>query len=117
MRCDTILLDPDTWDLVVDSSGNIASAVPPYALAQDVASAVRLFIKELWYEKNKGIPYFEQVLGKTPPLSLLKRYIVNAALAVPGVVSAKCNITNQNREVHGQVEFVDETGKQSTVSI
>ena len=39
----TLLLDPDTWDLTVDNNGNIAVAAPPYAVAQDVASAIRTF--------------------------------------------------------------------------
>ena len=40
----TLLLDQTEWDLVLDASGNIALASPPYALAQDVASAVRTFL-------------------------------------------------------------------------
>ena len=39
----TLLLRPDTWDLTLDSAGNIAVAENPYALAQDAASAIKLF--------------------------------------------------------------------------
>jgi len=107
----TLLLDRTAWDLVIDSAGNIAMAAPPYALAQDVASAVRLFLGELWYDTSKGIPYFEDVLGHLPPLPLLTGYIEKAALTVPGVVKAQCIISSlNNREVSGQVRFIDETG-------
>lgn len=113
----TLLLDQSAWDLVLDSAGNIALASPPYALAQDVASAVRLFLGELWYDTTKGIPYFEDVLGKLPPASLLTGYIEKAALTVPGVVTAQCIISAFDaREVSGQILFIDETGAENAVN-
>jgi len=113
----TLLLDRSAWDLVIDSSGNIAMAQPPYALAQDVASAVRLFLGELWYNTTKGIPYFEEILGQLPPLSLLTGYIEKAALTVPGVVSAQCIISSfDSREIAGQIQFIDETGAANNVT-
>lgn len=113
----TLLLDRTAWDLVIDSSGNIAMADEPYALAQDVASAVRLFLGELWYQTEKGVPYFEDVLGHLPPQSLLISHIERAALAVPGVVSAKCIISGlTERTVIGQVQFIDETGAANNVT-
>ena len=116
-RFNTLLLDQTQWDLVIDSAGNIAMATPPYALAQDVASAVRLFLGELWYATTKGIPYFEDVLGHLPPPSLLMGYIEKAALTVPGVVSAQCVIsTFEGREVTGQIQFIDETGAANGVT-
>lgn len=113
----SLLLDQEAWDLVIDSAGNIAMASPPYALAQDVASAVRLFLGELWFDTAKGIPYFENVLGHLPPVSVLTGYIEKAALSVPGVVSARCIISAfEGREVSGQIQFIDETGAQNNVS-
>lgn len=110
-RYNTLLLDRSAWDLVIDSAGNIAMAEPPYALAQDVASAVRLFLGELWYDTTKGIPYFEDVLGQFPPISLLTGLIEKAALTVPGVVSVQCIISGTDgREVTGQIQFIDENG-------
>jgi hypothetical protein len=116
-RFDTLLLDQAKWDLVIDSAGNIARAAPPYALAQDVASAVRLFLGELWYATTKGIPYFEDVLGHLPPASLLTGYMEKAALTVPGVVSVQVIITEfTGREVRGEVQFIDELGVASGVA-
>jgi hypothetical protein len=113
----TLLLDQGQWDLIIDSAGNIAMATPPYSLAQDVASAVRLFLGELWYNTPKGIPYFDDVLGELPPLTLLIGYIEKAALTVPGVVSAQCIITAfDSREIAGQIQFIDETGAANAVT-
>ena len=113
----TLLLDQSAWDLVIDSAGNIAMATPPYALAQDVASAVRLFLGELWYNTPKGIPYFEDVLGHLPPLPLLTGYMETAALTVPGVVSVQVIISAFNsREITGEVQFIDETGAASGIT-
>lgn len=116
MRLSTLLLDQREWDLVLDSFGNIAKAGPPYALAQDVASAIRLFLGELWYNIGKGVPYWERVLGHLPPVSLLTGYLEKAARTVPGVVTARCNIIEfSNREVRGEVVFIDEEGQQNGV--
>lgn len=113
----TLLLDQTKWDLVLDSSGNIATAAPPYALAQDVASAVRLFLGELWYSTAKGIPYFEDILGHLPPASLIVSHIERAAKTVPGVVSARCIISSfSDRKINGQIQFIDETGAQNGVN-
>jgi hypothetical protein len=107
----TLLLDQTAWDLVEDAAGNIAMASPPYGLAQDVASAVRLFLNECWYDTTKGIPYFQEVLGQLPPSSLLVELIRKQALTVPGVVAARCIIQSFNeRTVTGQVQFTDESG-------
>lgn len=111
MRFNTLILDQRAWDLVIDSMGNIAMAQPAYALAQDVASAVKLFLGELWYDTTKGIPYFQNILGHLPPVSLFIGYIEKAALTVPGVVSAQCIITEfSNTAITGRVKFIDEQG-------
>lgn len=112
----TLLLDRDQWDLVLDSAGNIALAEAPYSLVQDVASAVRLFKAELYYNTAKGVPYFEDILGQLPPQSLLAALMEQAALTVPGVVAARVVISSfDQREIHGQVQFVDDLGADNAV--
>lgn len=113
----TLLLDRLTWDLVLDARGNIAVASDPYSLAQDAASAIRLFQGELWYDTIPGVPYWQSILGKSPPLALLKARFVTAALTVPGVVAAKCFISSvSGRTVTGQVQITDENGQTSTAA-
>lgn len=112
----TLLLDIEAWDLVLDASGNIAMASAPYAIAQDVASAVRLFLGELWYDTTQGIPYWTKVLGKLPPASLLIELINKAALSVRDVVSCQTFITSfTKRGVTGQIQFVDINNVTTTV--
>jgi hypothetical protein len=115
---DTMLLAVDTWDLVQDASHNIALASAPYALAQDVASAIRTFLGEVWYDDTLGVPYLTQILGKTPPLSVFQSLMVAAAVTVPGVVAAICVIESVTaRKVTGQVQFTDSSGATGIVSI
>jgi hypothetical protein len=66
---DTLLLDVGLWDLTLDAYGNIAVAAAPYALAQDVASACRTVLGEVYYDDTLGVDYFGQSFGKTPPSS------------------------------------------------
>jgi hypothetical protein len=100
----TLLLDRTVWDLCKDASGNIAFATDPYAIAQDVASAVRLFLGELWYDTTKGVPYFQQILGRAFVPSLITARIERAALSVPQVVTASCTLTSlRDRTLSGEI--------------
>lgn len=112
----TLLLDTDTWDLIADAAGNIAVASEPYAVAQDVASAVKLFAGELWYNKDRGIPYFDRVLGQLPPPSLLRQLLADAAMTVPTVVNASVFLNAlENRTVSGQIQFTTDSGATGSV--
>jgi hypothetical protein len=101
----SLLLDTQTWDLTLDAYGNIALAREPYAIAQDVACALRLFSAELWYDTTQGLPYLTQILGKRPPAGFIKAQMEATALTVTDVDSAKAFITGlRNRELTGQVQ-------------
>jgi hypothetical protein len=114
----TALLDTVLWDLVLDAAGDLAIASEPYQHAQDVASAIKLFLGELWYDTEKGVPYFTDVLGQSPPISYFQALMEKAALTVPGVESATCTITNiENRTVTGEVKFTTVAGETGVVAI
>ena len=114
----TLLLDQVLWDLVSDAAGNIAQASQPYAQAQDVASACRLFKGECYYDTTKGVPYFDTTLGKQPPLQIVRAQLETAALTVPEVVAAKAVITSlAGRKVSGQIQFTDITGAANAVKL
>lgn len=113
---DTILLDPNTWDLLLDGDNNVALAQAPYALAQDAASAIRTFSGEVFFDTTQGIPYFSQILGKIPPLALVKHYMNNAAKTVSGVASSTTYLTSFNgRAFTGQVQITSTSG--ATIAI
>jgi hypothetical protein len=107
----TLLLNPQSLDLMVDASRNIAVAAEPYALAQDAASAIKLFQGEDYYDTTRGIPYWEQILGHWPPVPIMKAHFVAAAKTVPGVVAAQCFIESiEDRRPKGQVQVTDKAG-------
>lgn len=111
MAYDTLLLDPRTWDLCVDASRNIAVAKAPYAIAQNAATACRLFKGEAYYDTVLGIPYWEDVLGKRPPLSLVRSHLEAAAKRIPGVTSARVVFTSfSERALSGQVQVTAADG-------
>ncbi len=114
----TLLLDTDKWDCVLDSGANWAIATEPYQVAQDVASAIRLFLGECWYDTSKGVPYLTDVLGHSPPPTYFQTLIENAALTVPTVVSATCTIASlEDRTVTGDVTFTTDNGQTQTIVI
>lgn len=91
----TLALSAD-WDLTVDANGNVATVSGGSQLAQDAASACRLFLGELWFDTTQGVPYWQQLLGTgtQPPNSLITAKLEDAALTVPGVETASVTITN-----------------------
>ena len=121
----TLLLDLATWDLITDASGNIAVASDPYSVSQDVASAVRTFLGECWYNTTLGVPYFGNptgttqgaILGQMPPLAYLKSQITTQAARVPGCNNPVVFIgAINNRSLTGQVQFTDSNGTSQTVA-
>jgi hypothetical protein len=111
---DSLLLDVSTWDLCLDVNGNIAVAKLPYAAAQNAASAIKLFQGEYIYDTTRGVPYFQSILGRRPPLALARAKFVAAALSVPDVVAAKCFFSSfTDRVLRGQVQVEDINGQQS----
>lgn len=113
----TLLLDVGAWDLCLDAGGDIAVASPPYALAQDVATEQRTILGECWYDKTRGIPYFSKVLGQAPNPALLKAWLQNAAMRVPGVVGATTYITglSESRTLNGQTQIKSTSGETTSV--
>lgn len=101
----TLLLDPTTWDLVLDASGNIAVASEPYSTVQDVASAIRVFSGECFYDTKDGLPYLRLILGQSQSVSVFRAQAEQAALTVPNVTAAKCVITaiSGQRQLSGTI--------------
>ena len=114
---DTMIVASDTWDLITDAQGNWAIGSNPYSEAQDVASAVKLFRGEAYFDVTQGIPYFGQIFGVRPNLQFVKSQIEAAALTVPGVVRALCLFASfDGRNLTGQVQLIDEAGVQNNIS-
>lgn len=114
----TLLLDRDTWDLVLDAAGNIAVASEPYSLAQDAASAIKTFLGECYWDTTIGVPYLQQIFGGVPPsVSQIKELFVAAAMTVPDVAAAQVFITTATgRALTGQVQVTSKVTGQVAVA-
>ena len=101
----TLYLTPDNWDITLDSSGRLQTSAAAYAIAQNVANAVRLFTNEAFFAQDEGIPHFEIELGDPrPALSVLRARIREAALNVEGVLDAAVNLDGvQDRRLTGEI--------------
>ena len=123
----TLALDNANWDLTVDPLYNIAMATGPYAIAQDVGSAIKLFAGELYYDTTQGVPYFTDILGQTFNQSVIEAEMNEAALSVPGVVQAQTTLFDgatpealaayrQQRILTGTVKVIDTVGQSLNVT-
>jgi hypothetical protein len=109
---ETVTSPGSAWDLGLDGNGNIASVSGPSQIAQDVASAIQLFLGELYYDVTLGLPYLTEVMGQPYAPSVITPLLESAALSVPGVVKAKATITTfLNRQVSGYINILDSTGQ------
>lgn len=92
----------DEWDLQLDNSGNIKVVSDDYAVAQNVANAIRLFTDDAWYNPERGISHFLIELKKSPLLAVLKVRLKDAALNTPGVADASISLlTAEGRDLSG----------------
>lgn len=113
----TLLLDRDVWDLVLDAAGDIACASEPYSVAQNVASALRTFAGECWYGKQKGMPYWQQILGHYPPMALVRDRITSEAMKEQDVAQVRVqSLDATGRTLTGEVLVIDTNGQQSGVT-
>lgn len=115
---DTLYLNP-SWDMCLDSNGNIALAGEPYALAQDAASAIQMYLGECRYDTTLGIDWLGTILGASPiPIQLMRTQFVAEAMRVPGVVAAQVFFTTvSDRALTGQVQVKSLAGVVSAVTI
>ena len=116
MNGHTLYLTPDNWDITLDSSGRLQPSASAYAIAQNVANAVRLFTGEAFFAQDEGIPHFDIELGKTrPALSVLRARIRAAALAVDGVLDAVVNLDGvTDRKLTGEILMTVAAGDKSS---
>ena len=116
MTAHTLYLRPDSWDITLDSSGRIARSTQAYAIAQNVANAVRLFTGEAFFAMDEGIPHFDIELGKTrPALSVLRARMREAALNVEGVLDAQITLDDvQERKLTGEILLTVANGDKSS---
>lgn len=119
----TLLLDQQSWDLVLDAQGNMAVAGPPYAQAQDAASAIKTFsdsgpggVGECYLDTTRGVPWRTQIFGQPPNIALIKAQLAATAETVPGIASAVVFISSfdqAKRIFVGQVQAKEQVTQQT----
>lgn len=116
----TLYLNPSNWDITLDSSGRLEHSAGAYAVAQNVANAVRLFTNDAFFAKDEGIPHFDIELGRKPSPALLRARIRAAALNVEGVKAAAVTLDEiqPDRKISGIIELTVTDGvKETSVTI
>ena len=115
----SLKLTPD-WDLSLDAAGNIATCTGPEAIAQDVATTLRLFTNDAYYEPDSGMPHFATHLGRKPLLTAMSQRSTLAAQAVPGVATATVKdlqLDTKRRELTGQIDLTLKDGAAITIDL
>lgn len=115
----SLMLDKK-WDICLGAGGEIETASGDYAIAQDVANAVRLFTNEAFFDLDRGVPHFDIDLGVvSPAMSVVRARMREAALNVEGVedVVPELYITNDSRTLSGELKITTDTGTSVTVEV
>ncbi len=81
-------------DLKLDGSGDLAIEQDDLvlleggeAIRQDVQIRLRFFRGEWFLDTRIGVPYYEEILGQKPRLTLIKGIFRQAILSSPGIES------------------------------
>lgn len=126
MANDTLALSQD-WDLDLDASGNLRTVGdatpeiqtgPGMRLAQDVASRLRAWRGEVWFDTQQGVDY-ARYLGRAPAILELRSDMQSEALRVPLCATALADIAldRSSRAVGGTITLSDLSGYAAEVAV
>lgn len=125
---DTLALDIGRWDLDTDVYGNLRTVGdstpgeqtgPGMRLAQDVATRVRAWRGEVYFDTTQGINY-PGYFGGPPNLTLLQSAFNTEALKVPLCASALADFTftgGSARKLGGTLYVSDVAGNGGQVAL
>jgi len=127
MALDTLALDPPNWDLTLDANGNLATfgdgtpgtqTGPGMRMAQDVASRVRAWRGEVWFDVDQGIDY-PRYMGLTPAIVQLQADYQAEALLTPecSTALADFSLDRTTRQVGGALYLTDISGYSAQVAV
>lgn len=117
---DLILANTRNWEAIdsaeVDPDTGARTGEAKYC-AQTVANSCRMFRNDAYFFPGEGVPYFENVLGRKPPQSLVHAYLREAAFLVPLVRDIRIlNYKQTNRIVTGEIRITTENGSIENVN-
>lgn len=109
-------LDTATWDLTLDSSGNIATLSRDWSalLAQRIKTRLQTFRGELYLDRSAGVPYFEEVLKKHPDVQRVRDLLLTQVATIPGVqkvLSMELTLDDSTRTFFVNYEILSDGGE------
>lgn len=112
----SLFLNQVSWDLELDDFRNIKTINLSDAIAQNVATRVRVFKGGEYFDADIGIPYFN-VIEKNLPINFLSALIEQESLKVDHVVSSRAELSLDNsRLVTGSLLFTDDLGGENAIN-
>lgn len=127
MANDTLALTAE-WDLGLDDQANLGTfgnatngspqTGPGMRLAQDVATRLRAWRGEVWFDTSQGIDY-PRYLGQAPSVIQLRADYQSEALLVPlcATALADLDLVRSTRAVGGTLFLSDMTGYTAEVVV
>lgn len=120
MKITSLLLNTDSWDIEIDSKGNIATVDNPYSIAQNVACAVSTFLGESIADENIGIDYANFQDGKK--VQYLSFLYMKEAKRFSYIKDAKAllyydKVGMKNRELSGVITILDTDNNTTTLTL
>ena len=99
------------WDLTVDENGNIAMIDDGLQIAQDVATACRVWRGESLFDTTRGIPYKEEIMGNLPNMTVLQAYCSQEGTRINGaeIITIK-DVSFENRVLKPDIQITTNTG-------
>lgn len=111
-------LDPKTHDLYLDPTGQVATVSAPDAdLTQRIKCRLLTYQGECFLNRDRGVPYFSEVLKKNPDLGRVRALLLAEVLDVPGVKKVtKFDINFLSREREFKLFFTVTDSDGNTIS-
>ena len=117
----TLALTADNWDLSVGADGSLKTLKKDEASLQNVCNECRCFTDDLYFDRDRGIPWFDDQLGQKLRPAITQSDLRQAASRVDGVESVdEVNLTflsDQDRTLHAEIEVTTENGLNGRVTV
>lgn len=117
----TLALDSENWDLQVGANGSLKTLKKDDAILQNVCNECRCFTDDLYFETQRGIPWFNDQLGQKLSPAVTQSDLRRAATSVEGVQSVDdVNLTfmsQEDRTLHAEITLTTENGLNGSVGI
>jgi hypothetical protein len=107
----------ENWDIHLNGENNLATVQDANAVSQDVASACKTHLGEVWFDTSIGIPWLTQILGKPVSAVFIQSQLEKQAKRLPYVSNARATVVTdrKTRTARGLIAIVDTDGQELAV--